>query len=106
MRYAFRWFGPQDPTSLKYIKQTGAKEIVTSLADVKYGEKWTVSRINKRQKLIQYNQNKEMQLKWSVVESLPVHNDIKLGSGKYKYYIKQYLDSLNNLAKCKIKIVL
>ena len=39
MRYTFRWFGPKDPTSLSFIKQTGAKEIVTSLADVKYGEK-------------------------------------------------------------------
>ena len=99
MEYTFRWFGPQDPTSLKYIKQTGAKEIVTSLADVKYGEKWSVSKIKKRQKLIQNTKNNELELKWSVVESLPVHNDIKLRSGKYKYYINQYLDSLNNLAK-------
>ena len=91
MKYAFRWFGPQDPTSLKYIKQTGAKEIVTSLADVKYGEKWSVSEIRKRQKLIQNNKNKDIELKWSVVESLPVHNDIKLRTGKYKYYIEHYI---------------
>ena len=55
MRYTFRWFGPKDPTSLSFIKQTGAKEIVTSLADVKYGESWSISNIQKRQKLIQEN---------------------------------------------------
>ena len=71
MKYAFRWFGPQDPTSLKYIKQTGAKEIVTSLAEEKYGEKWSVAKIQKRKNLIQKIDSKsKLKLKWSVVESL------------------------------------
>jgi len=55
MIYTFKWFGPKDPTSLSFIKQTGAEEVVTSLADVKYGESWSISNIQKRQKKIQEN---------------------------------------------------
>ena len=105
MEFTFRWFGPKDPTSLSFIKQTGAKEVVTSLADAKYGESWSISNIQKRQKLIQENKTTNMKLIWSVAESLPVHNVIKLRTGKYKYYTQQYLDSLNNLAKCNIKTI-
>jgi len=106
MQYSFRWFGPNDPTNLNQIRQVGANNIVTSLADIKYGEKWTNEAIQKRKKIIEaVKPNNELKLKWSVVESLPVHNDIKTRSGKYRYYIEQYKDSLKNLAKNKIKTV-
>ena len=94
MKYSFRWFGPNDPTSLDQIRQVGANNIVTSLADIKYGEKWSNQASQKRKKVIEKVKNKNfLKLKWSVVESLPVHNDIKIRSGKYQYYIEQYKDS-------------
>jgi len=104
MEYTFRWFGPNDPSSLNDIRQIGVSGIVTSLANVKYGEKWTDDLINKRKKYIEsFKIDKSKFLKWSVVESLPVHNDIKKRSGNYRYFIDQYKDSLVNLAKNNIK---
>ena len=103
MEYTFRWFGPNDPSKLNHIRQIGVSGIVTSLANVKYGEKWSHASIKKRKSLIEsFLVNHSKSLKWSVVESLPVHNDIKKRSGKYKYYIDQYKDSLVNLAKNNI----
>ena len=91
MKYSFRWFGPKDPSNLNQIRQTGANNIVTSLEDVKYGEKWTSRDIQKRKKIIEtVNFKDQLKLNWSVVESLPVHNDIKIRAGRYKYYIEQY----------------
>ena len=106
MEYTFRWFGPKDPSKLNHIKQIGVSGIVTSLAEIKYGEKWSYKEINKRKKLIEKNIiSKNSNLKWSVVESLPVHNDIKKRSGRYKYFIDQYKDSLVNLSKSNIKTI-
>ena len=106
MKYSFRWFGPNDPTKLDDIRYTEAREIVTSLSHIKYGEKWSYEEILKRKKNIEKIKYKnQTQLRWSVVESLPVHNDIKLRNGKYKYYIDQYKDSLVNLSKNNIKTI-
>ena len=106
MKYSFRWFGPEDPTSLNEIRQVGANHIVTSLEGVKYGEKWNNEAIQKRKKIIEtINFKNQLKLNWSVVESLPVHNDIKIRAGKYQYYIEQYKDSLKNLSKNNIKII-
>ena len=103
MEYTFRWFGPQDPSKLKEIRQIGINGIVTSLANVKYGQKWSSEDIKKRKSFIEsFKVNKSKKLNWSVVESLPVHNDIKKRSGNYKYFIDQYKDSLVNLAKNKV----
>ncbi len=104
MKYTFRWFGPRDPSKLGDINQIGVTGIVTSLANIKYGEKWSLNEIEKRKKIIEnYKISSSQNLIWSVVESLPVHNDIKKRSGNYKYYIDQYKDSLVNLAKKNIK---
>ena len=104
MKYSFRWFGPNDPSNLNQIRQTGANNIVTSLENVRYGEKWTSRAIQKRKKIIEtVNFKNQLKLNWSVVESLPVHNDIKIRAGKYKYYIEQYKDSLKNLAQNHIR---
>lgn len=106
MKYSFRWFGPGDPTNLNEIRQVGANHIVTSLEGVKYGEKWNNEAIQKRKKIIEtINFKNQLKLNWSVVESLPVHNDIKIRSGKYQYYIEQYKDSLKNLSKNNIKTI-
>lgn len=103
MEYTFRWFGPQDPSKLREIRQIGINGIVTSLANVKYGQKWSYESIKKRKSLIEsFRVSSSKTLNWSVVESLPVHNDIKKRSGNYKYFIDQYKDSLVNLAKNKV----
>lgn len=106
MELTFRWFGKNDPSTLNHIRQIGVSGIVSSLAEIKYGEKWTLDKIKKRRLFIEkHNISKSKKLKWRVAESLPVHNDIKKRSGNYKYYIDQYKDSLVNLSKEDIKII-
>ncbi len=96
----WRWFGPQDPISLKEIRQTGARGVVTALHHIPVGEVWSVDEITRRQALIESEG-----MRWSVVESLPVHEDIKKRSGNYQRYVDNYRESLRNLGRCGIDIV-
>lgn len=89
----FRWFGPGDPVPLSFIRQAGATGVFTSLHDIPYGEEWPVEAIRRRKDCLS-----AAGLRWSVVESLPVHEDIKTGQGDLKRLFQNYTTSLRRLA--------
>ena len=97
MKESFRWYGPKDPVPLSTIRQAGATTIVSALHDVPNGEVWSIDAIKSHQTLIA-----NAGLKWGVVESVPIHEEIKQRTGNFEVYIENYKATLENLAHCEI----
>ena len=105
MREAWRWFGPKDPVTIQDIRQTGATDIVSALHTIATGETWPLEKISAHQQLIEQDNKPDSSLVWSVVESIPVHEDIKLGRENHQRYVDSWIASMENLAKCGIKTI-
>ncbi len=100
-----RWFGPNDPVPLMALRQAGCQGVVTALHQIPVGVLWSVDAIEERKQLVEADNERYTPLHWAVVESLPVHEDIKKGRPTREAYIDTYKQSIRNLAACGIKTV-
>ncbi len=100
MKETWRWFGPDDPVTLDHVKQAGATGIVSALHHFYRGEAWPLDEVLKRRDEIA-----AAGLDWSVVESIPIHNSIKLRSGNYQHFISAWKETLAAIAKAGVKVV-
>jgi mannonate dehydratase len=100
MKHTWRWFGPADPITLAEVRQTGATGIVTALHHIPNGSVWPVDEIRARQAEIE-----AAGLSWDVVESVPVHEDVKTGGPLASAAVEAYQETLRNLAACGLDVV-
>ena len=100
MQQGWRWYGPEDPVTLDHVKQAGAHAVVSALHQIYDGRAWPLEDILERKAMIE-----KAGLAWSVVESIPVHNSIKINSAEAPKYIGHYKDTVRNLAKAGIAAI-
>ncbi|MGH6860870.1 MAG: mannonate dehydratase, partial [Phyllobacterium sp.] len=100
MRECWRWFGEDDPVTLSQVKQAGASGIVSALHSLYDGTRWPQEDVDRRHDVI-----RAAGLSWDVVESIPVHNDIKIAGPRRRFYIDQYKDTIRAIAATGVKII-
>ena len=105
MREAWRWFGPNDLVSLDDIRQAGASEIVTALHQVPIGQAWTYQSVMERKALIEDGSPGRTPLKWTIVESIPVPDDVKRLGASATLSIEAWVASLEAVARAGIHII-
>ncbi len=104
-KHAMRWYGPKDAVSLMDIRQSGATVVVSALHHIPVGEVWSEEEIIRYKTNVEWSNDTLTPLHWEVVESLPVHEDIKKGLPSREKWIANYKESLKNIAACGIKTV-
>ncbi len=105
MKQAWRWFGPHDPVSLDDVRQAGASDIVNALHQLKPGEVWTEKAVAERKHLIDTTPAGRTPLTWSIVESIPVPDDVKRLGKQAKASIEGWIASMEAVAKSDIKTI-
>jgi mannonate dehydratase len=109
MEQTWRWYGPSDPVTLADIRQAGATGIVTALHEIPIGEVWPVDALEDRKRIIEWDGTHEPPrrrgLNWAVIESVPVHEDIKQGRDTRDAWIDRYIRSIKNVGKAGIPVI-